>query len=129
MEARLKGLSFCQLEDLDLRTTCDKIILKVAAINGSPTPETDFFADVLTQELTGFMNEFEFKNLTYAEIVLALRLNAKGGLRTPTNHEYMEKVNFTGTCFNVYFISAVLTNYMMFRDGLDRKIQNQIDGY
>lgn len=112
-----------------MRTTCDKIILKTAAISGCPVPQTDYFAEVLTTEITEFINEFDFKYFTFWEIVLALRFNAKGGLRSPGNGHFISKVQFSGTCFNINFLSEVLNNYSLLREGLDRKFQNVIDGY
>jgi hypothetical protein len=39
------------------------------------------------------------------------------------------KVEFRGNCFNVDFVSNVLSAYMSMRNSVDRKLQNQIDGY
>lgn len=126
--SRLEGLSICQLDENESRLVADQIILKSAYIIGCPTPETEFYAEGLAKEMMEYLNEFGFSELTLSEIILALRLNTKGGLRFPTGVE-VEKVLFSGTCFNVDFLSKVLSNYMAFRNILDRKIENFIDGY
>jgi len=125
---RLIGMSFSQLPEKELRFTADQIILNAAAISGCPTPVTDFFADVLTNQINEYINEFGFNELTIKEIVLAFQLNTKGGLRHPSGLE-IEKVNFSGTCFNIDFLSGVLTNYLALRNNLDRKLENFLDGY
>ena len=103
-------------------------MLRGAAISGCQLPHTDFFADFIASELKIFINDFGYSDLTYEEIMLALRLNAKGGLKYASG-EYQEQVEFFGSCFNVNFIAKILANYCIFRNALDRKLQNQIDGY
>lgn len=125
---RLTGLSFFQLPDEELRFTADKIILNAAAISGCSMPVTDFFADVLTSQINEYINGFGFRELTVGEIILAFQLNTKGGLRHPSGLE-IEKVHFSGNCFNIDFLSGVLTNYLALRNHLDRKLENFIDGY
>lgn len=122
------GLSFSQLPENELRFTADQIILNAAAISGCPTPLTDFFAEVLTSQMNEYINDFGFNELTVSEIVLAFQLNTKGGLRHPSGLE-IDKVHFSGTCFNIDFMSGVLSNYMALRKHLDRKLENFLDGY
>lgn len=128
VKSRLSGLSFCQLPESELRFTADQIILNAAAISGCPTPETDFFADILTNQINEYISEFGFDDLTVKEIILAFQLNTKGGLRSPSGLE-IDKVNFSGHCFNIDFMSGVLSNYMVLRNHLNRKLENFIDGY
>lgn len=128
IDSRLTGLSFSQLSESAVRTAVDQIILKTAAITGCPFPQTEFFAEVLTTTLTEYLTEFGFGELTLEEIILAVKLNAKGGLRFPSGME-VEKVNFSGACFNIDFLSKILSNYMALRNNLDRKLENYIDGY
>jgi hypothetical protein len=128
INARLDGLSLSQLGESDLRLAADEIILKSAYIVGCPTPLTDFYANGLCNEMMEYINQFGFHELTLAEVILAIRLNTKGGLRFPTGVD-VEKVVFVGSCFNIDFLSKVLSNYMAFRNILDRKLENQIDGY
>lgn len=128
ISARLEGKSICQLTDESLRVAADQIILKSAYIVGCPTPETEFYSEGLAKEMIEYLNEFGFSELTLNEIILAIRLNTKGGLKYPSGTD-VEKIIFSGTCFNIDFLSKILSNYMTFRNILDRKIENFIDGY
>lgn len=128
IKSRLEGLSFCQLEGNDLRVATDKIIFVTGAIVGCPLPQTEGFAEIISNEIVIFINQYGYEELTLDEILTALRLNAKGGLRFPTGIE-VDHVSFTGNCFNIVYLSKVLSNYKSFRDILDRKLQNFIDGY
>jgi len=121
-------MAFSQLDEQELKTAADAIILKAAAISGCSTPETELFADVLTKEMVLYLNGFGFGNLTIEEIFLALRLNTKGELRYPSGLE-IEKVHFSGSCFNIDYLSKVLSNYMAVRNNLDGVLRNKIDGY
>jgi hypothetical protein len=125
---RLKGNSFIEMEENDRRIALDKIIVRTAAISGCPLPNTDFFADAICEEMYGFMIDFGYEELTLSEITFALRMNMKCGLKYPTGLE-IETIAFSGHCFNVTFVSKVLSNYMSLRVLLDRKLQNHIDGY
>lgn len=128
IKSRLDGVSFCQLAEKEIRFTADKIILNAAAISGCPTPETDFFADILTNQIKEYINEFGFAELTVAEIILAFQLNTRGGLKNLTGLE-IDKIHFAGNCFNIDFMASVLANYLAIRNHLDRKLENFIDGY
>lgn len=128
VNARLVGLSVAQLDAAQVRTTGDQIMLQASAITGCPMPQTDFFAEVLTTTMMNYLIEFGYGELTLTEIVLALQLNTQGGLRLPSGLE-VEKVSFFGVCFNIDFLSRILSNYMIFRNNLDRKFENFIDGY
>lgn len=125
--ARLKGFSFSQIEEDKLRWYVDQIMLRGAAISGCVVPNTEFFAEIIAEEVTTFILDFGYKDLTYDEILLALRINAKGGYTYPTGIE-LETIPFFGNCFNIDYLSKVLSNYMAIRNLLDRKLQNLIDG-
>jgi hypothetical protein len=129
LQARLDGLSFCQIEGNDLRVATDQIMFKGAAISGCPLPNTEGFAEVIADELISFINEHGYAELTLSEILLAMRLNAEGGNRHPGTGNYMETVAFTGNCFNIMYVSKILSNYILFRNHLDRKFENKINGY
>jgi len=103
-------------------------MLRGAAICGCSVPSTEFFAEIIAEELLTFISEFGYKELTFEEILLAMRMNAKGGFKFPTGLE-LEVVPFFGNCFNVDYFSKVILNYMTIRKFLDRKLQNIIDGY
>lgn len=128
IKSRQDGPSFSQLTEKELRFTADQIILNAAAISGCPVPITDFFAEVLTNQINEYINEFGFNELTVKEIILAFQLNTKGGLRHPSGLE-IDKIHFSGNCFNIDFLSGVLSNYLALRNHLDRKLENFLDGY
>jgi hypothetical protein len=126
--ARQDGCPFSDLDDDNAKTGIDQIMLHGAAICGCPLPHTEFFADIISEEIKVFINDFGYANLTLEEILLALRLNSKGGLRHPSGVE-VDQVVFIGNCFHVDYLSKVLANYFAFRTNLDRKFQNYLDGY
>lgn len=128
IQYRLSGMSFCQLSGDRLKCELDRLILKSAAITGCPLPETELFADTVTSEIIIFMNEFGYETFTCDEILLALRLNSKGGLKWPSGME-IDRISFSGNCFNIDFLAKILSNYASLRNNLERKIQNSIDGY
>ena len=128
IDARSKGLSFCEIKPENRRAIIDQVMLRGAAIYGCSLPQTEFFATFIAEELQSIIEEFGFKELTEAELILALKLNCISGIRFPGGLE-IEKVPFTGGTFNVFFISNVLEKYMRLRNSLDSVIKNQIDGY
>jgi len=121
-------LSFCELTEEGERAAIDQIMIRGAAICGCALPQTEFFAGYIAAELSIFINEFGYGELTLDEILLSLRLNSKGGVKYPSGSE-VETVAFTGQCINVDYISKVLANYKALRGYLDRKFENEIDGY
>lgn len=128
ISARSVGLSFCEIKPSDIRAIIDQVMLKGAAIYGCTLPQTEFFASFIADELEAIILGYGFSELTESEIILALRLNCISGIRFPSGLE-IEKVVFSGSTFNVYFISNVLEKYMRIRNMLDSKIKNQIDGH
>lgn len=128
IEKRLSGLSFCQLTGDELKRAADHLLLKASAIVGCPLPETDFYAEALTNEIVEFLNEMGYGELTVDEIVFAMRLNSKGGLRYPSGVD-VETTTFKGAYFNLDFLSKVLGTYATLRGMLNRKLQNYLDGY
>jgi hypothetical protein len=110
-----------------MRWHIDQIMLRGAAISGCIVPGTEFFAEIIAEEITVFILDFGYRDLAYDEVLLALRINSKGGYRYPTGIE-LEPVSFYGNCFNVDYLAKVLVNYMAIRNLLDRKLQNIIDG-
>lgn len=128
IRARVESVAFCQIEEKLIKWHIDQIMLKGAAISGCALPNTEFFADVISDEIQAFILEFGYEELSYDEIILALRMNSKGGYRYLNGAE-LEPISFFGHCFNVDYFSKVLSNYMNVRNLLDRKLQNLIDGY
>lgn len=103
-------------------------MLKGAAISGCPTPLTEGFAQIIANELIVFINEYGYGNLTLQEVLTAMRLNAAGHWKWPSG-DTVERIEFSGTCFNVTFISKVLYPYFAIRSNMDRKFQNKLDGH
>lgn len=126
--SRGSGLSFCQLDGKDLKHGIDQLILKSAAIVGCQIPQSEYFADILTNEIITFVNEFGYGNLTFDEMLLAIRLNSKGKIKMPSGID-VDVVEFSGNCFNVHWLSKILSNYVVFRNLLDSKILNKLEGY
>lgn len=106
----------------------DKILLSGAAITGAPLPVTEFFANIISNEIYIHLTEFGRGELTLSEVLLAIRINSKGEIRMPSGSP-MEQVMFYGNCFHVDFLSKILYNYMLLRNSLDRKFENYLDGY
>lgn len=128
IDARLVGVSFSQLSEKEVKFTVDQIMLRVAAICGCALPNTEFFAKFISEEISKFILDFSYGDLTLEEILLAFRLNSYGGLRFSSG-EPMNTIAFTGNCVNVDYIAKILSNYISIRNFLDRKLQNKIDGY
>lgn len=128
MEARSDGLSFCEMADEELVWSADQIMIRGASMYGCKLPETDFLGQYISEEVRILINDFGFTELTLSEILLALRINQRADVRYPSGNEVCF-VEFKGDCFNTKFLSDVLTMYINFRQILDRKIQNHIDGY
>jgi hypothetical protein len=116
------------MDDKETKLALDQIMLRGAAMCGCALPNTDFFADFIACELEIFINQYGFTEFTLQEILTALRLNESQNLRFPSGLE-IERVVFSGNCFNVAYISKVLGNYSVLRNMFDRKLQNHIDGY
>jgi hypothetical protein len=128
IQSRLEGLSFCQLSENDLRLATDQIMIRGAAMCGCALPNTEGFAEIISSELIIFINKFGYENLTLSEILLSMRLNLKGGLKYPTGLQ-VEYIPFSGHCFNVDYIAKILLSYSYFRNILNQKFTNHIDGY
>lgn len=127
-EARNSGLSFCELDDVDRRVALDQIIFRATAIAGCMLPQTDMFATFISDEISKHILGFGFSEYTLDEILLALQFNATGNIKNPSGED-LEQVDFFGACVNVIYLGKILRNYKVLRDNLDRKIQNQLDGY
>lgn len=127
VESRMKGVSF--IDDLGReKINADQIMLRCASFSGCPLPNTEFFADIISEELVIFISTCGYGGLTQAEILLAIRINYNSALRFPKGLE-VERVEFFGNCFNVSYVAKLLANYMQIRNMLDRKFQNYLDGY
>lgn len=128
LEERVNGFSICTYDEKELSKEFDEIIVRLSAISGCQLPNTELFAHLLSDELKKFILRFNYSEYTLNEFMLAFQLNAYGGLKFP-NGEEMEQIKFTGAFLNIDYIAKVLNNYKTVRNLLDRKLQNQIDGY
>lgn len=116
------------MDEKGIRCAIDQIMFRGAAISGCALPQTEFFAEFIAEEVVVFINEFGYSEYTFDEIILSMRLNSMGGLKRSSGEE-IQQIDFFGSCFNVNYISKVLANYALVRNQLDRKLQNQLDGY
>lgn len=127
-EARENGLSFCELDETDMRYAIDQIMFKGAAIFGCALPNTEMFAKYISDEIRDYILEFGYGELTVSEIILAFKMNIGSEIKNPLG-DNLKCVEFYGNSINVSFIGKVLSNYMIIRNNLDTRIKNQIDGY
>ena len=112
----------------ELAWSSDQVIMRGSALYGCKIPDSGFLGNFITEEIITFVNEFGYSELTLAEILLAMRLNAKGEMRWEGGSD-IEQIQFTGDHFNINFLATILSIYLRLRTILDRKIQNKIDGY
>lgn len=122
------SLSISLLDKKDLLEGFDEVLFKITAITGIGLPNTDLLIKFLKEQIIDFLLEFGYEDLTIEEISLAFMINAENNLQTPSGIELQYIENF-GKYINVYHFSKIVHNYMAIRNLLDRKIQNQIDGY
>lgn len=129
LEARINGsICFGDLDYEEAKVYLDKLLLSGCAITGSPLPSTEFFADVISKEIYIFLNDFGYGEFSFEEILLALRINANGGIKDYYGN-IIESIEFTGCVFNVNFLAGVLDFYQNVRIGFKRKLQNYLDGH
>lgn len=128
LQARIDGVSFCEMEYDFAKPYLDKILLSGAAITGASLPQTEFFADVISKEIYIHLLEFGKGELTLEEVLLALRINSTIQI-TSWDGSKVPHIEFFGNSFNIDYLSKVLNNYMTQRGYLDRKLENYLDGY
>lgn len=126
IKARCNGFSINQLSAQDFKLDTDLLVFKLCAISGADLPGTDFFADIISTELMKYLIDFGYSEFSIEEVLLAFRLNAQG-FNYP-NGESADKVIFKGV-LNINLLATVLNNYKILRDCLDRKFQNELEGY
>lgn len=128
IEARCSGLSFCELDDLGARVVIDQIMFRGAAISGCSLPMTETFAKFIADEISSFILDFGYGELTQDELILAMRINAFGKIKNPAGED-LEQVQFAGSSINVFYLGKVFYNYKVLRNNLDAKIKNLLDGH
>jgi hypothetical protein len=127
-KARVVADPIAEQTETSQRAAIDQIMLRGAALTGCPLPSTEFFADIISQEIGVFLADFGYNMLTLEEVLLAMRLNCRTDLRFPSGTD-VQQVPFVGNCFNVDFLSKVLANYSAMRTIFERKLENHIDGF
>jgi hypothetical protein len=105
----------------------NKLIFVICAISGADLPPNESFATILAEQFAEFLVGYGYSDLTEEEILVSFRMNAKG-TKYPSGME-VERVSLKGSVFNIDSAAKVLANYMTFRNMLDRRCQNSIDGY
>lgn len=128
LDARQLGLAISQEDEVTTKFWINEIMLSGAALSGCQLPTTDFFADKIVEEMKISFLDFGYSEYTFREILLAMRLNTKIGIKYPSG-DVIEPVTFVGNCFNIAFLSRILYNYSVLRNNLDSIIFNFLDGY
>lgn len=126
--ARLCGGSISVLDDAGLKKAFKSIISSCIAIYGFFPINNNDQLELISEEMCSFFVNMDFDHMNLAEYHLALQVNAKGNLKFPSGVE-AEQVKPTTTGVSVKFVSDVMCLYLKFRDMLDRKFQNSIDGF
>lgn len=116
------------MNDEEIKSCVDRMILNCSAIVGCGLPQTDFFADILTKQVSVHLVEYGYEALTYEEVMFAMNINEKRNVRLPSGLD-LDYIDFKGNHFNVSFLSKIIQNYTMLRNNLDRRLQNHIDGF
>ena len=128
LEARVKeNLSISQISDDVLLLEMEEVIYRVSKISGMEFSESQSDLFFLKSELIIFLKNFGYLNLNLDEILLAFRINCDVSVVLKSGIE-IEKIKLPKT-ISVDVFSSVLKNYMIFRNVVDRKLQNIIDGY
>lgn len=127
IEIRIKGKSFFELDETETRLATDKIMINGSSLYGCPLVESELLATAISKEIETYVND-NYPEISEDEIMYALQINMQSDIRYPSGEE-VSVIDFTGDQFNVFFLVRVVEKYMKFRNILDRKLQNFIDGY
>ena len=128
IEARTDGFSFCEMSQDEMTWSIDQILVRGVAIYGCTVPDSDFLAGFFNEEFTRFIVEFGYSEFTLQEILFAMQLNCQPDVSYPSGN-HVEPIPFSGVYFNVAFLAKILNQYKHLRAGVERKIQNYLDGY
>ncbi len=127
MAARFDGISFWEIPESKHQFLVDEIIFTIAASVGATPPESEMLARYLSEEMILAITDFGYSHLTLAEIKLAIRLNLLPILKNPAGEDLKAVATPANIC--VSFLVAVLGNYCVLRNNLDRLIENKINGH
>lgn len=89
---------------------------------------SEIVMNIVVSEMCSFFKKSIFSHLSYEEYYLALQINATAGLKIPAEIDG-EQIKASGATVNVKFLADVMNFYIQFRNQLDRKLQNFLDGY
>lgn len=128
LRARQDGFSISQLEVEELTEKLGNALINISVITGHSLPQNKLHTDLLVDELTVYLFEYGYENLTIAEIIEAFRLNCSCNFRY-ADGDYAQQTAIFGEHISVDYVSKVLNTYFTFRKILDSNLKNIIDGY
>lgn len=117
----------CELTHDENFTKSVKLIARSSSIIGfKMIPEEDYLKD-LAECIIEFIFEFNYIQLSWDEIYLALKINSL------MNKKELEKAEFTfipvtTSHFNVSYLSDCLQSYLLVRKIVQKKVENMING-
>ncbi len=116
------------MERTDKDAAVQQIVLIGSALAGVSVTASEAFAQVVSEEIKIFVNDFFISDLTAGEIILALRQNAAADWKYASGDK-PGRVSMYGDFFNVAYLSDILNIYIAQRGHLDSILKNSIDGY
>lgn len=126
--ARISDISLFTFDKKELPGIFNTILLRICALSGSTLPNDESFIFIIREELIDFILNFGYEDYTASEITLAFDINCSINLKYPSGID-ANRISLFGQYLSVDYISKILFNYSGLRNLLDRKFQNQIDGY
>lgn len=126
LEARMDDKTFLDATENDRKVFCDSVLLTGTALVGCKLPETDFFADYLSREISFYLESLAIHSVSLSEILLAMRLNSVSDIRYSSG-DYCKPIAFSGSYFNVSFFASVMDRYMAVRNSLNGKIYQSFE--
>lgn len=127
IDLRISGLSVLETPIDESIVLSDLCIFKTSAICGFSLSTSKEFADILNEEFRILLLDFGFSNLTFDEIIMAFRMNARGGYRYSGSGDFIQRVNSYSSFFSIDYAAQVLNNYMAIRNAIDSKIKDFIE--
>ena len=105
-----------------------KTVVAISHISGGALPKSEAFLDMFIDELYIFLLEYGYGSFAITEIILAFRININTKLRQPSGIT-LDRVELKTNELSIEYISDILHQYSIFRNSIDRKFENFIDGY
>lgn len=120
--------SISELSSDATKTALFKTVVAIAHVSGGALPKSEAFLDMFIDELYTFLVEYGYGHFAITELILAFRININTTLRQPSGMT-LPKVELKTNQLSIEYISDVLSIYSIFRNSIDRKLENLIDGY